>query len=380
MVPTSAGAPRPAAGGTSRAWSAIRGRGRARPALAARAVVVVGGGERARAPRSGRRRNRSPSGQESCHSSPRRIGTAAPPASTPSTSTSGPPIMKSVWIVETLKPSSSSSASLFVSPPAIASRMPGSVGDVAARVLVEERVQEVSPERPTRESPSTSATSPSSDAFSSCADLLADQVRAGARVHLHAAAALEPHLEIAHDVARERERLRRADSALGAAPIGARENLLGRHVDDVPAPVDGLLERRAPGRARDQPDGEVGAGPAEADRVERALVEQRRALDELVDVRAPGLDRIGLVEPRRRGDGVPEPLHVRLAENGLRPALVRVGDDRPVDQTLVRRLHVALCELLRIRVLPTRAPSRSASSSGSGSPTIWISAPCDSAR
>ena len=34
--------------------------------------------------------------QASCHTSPRRIGTAAPPVSIPSTSTSGPPIMKSV--------------------------------------------------------------------------------------------------------------------------------------------------------------------------------------------------------------------------------------------------------------------------------------------
>ena len=41
-------------------------------------------------------------GQSSCHVSPRRIGTAVPFASIPSTSTSGPPIMKSVWIVEVL--------------------------------------------------------------------------------------------------------------------------------------------------------------------------------------------------------------------------------------------------------------------------------------
>src|ERR1700738_1405416 len=38
----------------------------------------------------------------SCHTSPRRIGTAVPPASIPSTSTSGPPIMKSVCTEELL--------------------------------------------------------------------------------------------------------------------------------------------------------------------------------------------------------------------------------------------------------------------------------------
>ena len=63
-------------------------------------------------------------GQDSCHTSPRMIGTADPPAVIPSTSISGPPIMKSVWIVELLKPSSSQFGLTLAAAALIASRMP----------------------------------------------------------------------------------------------------------------------------------------------------------------------------------------------------------------------------------------------------------------
>ena len=61
---------------------------------------------------------------------------------------------------------------------------------------------------------------------------------------------------------------------------------------------------------------------------------------------APGGDRIGGIEPRRRADRLPEPLEVGLAEDAGRPADVRRGDDRPVDQPLgdegaVERVQVA---------------------------------------
>ena len=42
----------------------------------------------------------------SCHTSSRRIGTAVPSFVIPSTETSGPPIMKSVWIAELFMPRS----------------------------------------------------------------------------------------------------------------------------------------------------------------------------------------------------------------------------------------------------------------------------------
>ena len=44
----------------------------------------------------------------------------------------------------------------------------------------------------------------------------------------------------------------------------------------------------------------------------------------------PGGDRIGLVEPRADRDGLPQPVHVRLAEDLGRPAFVRARDPGPV--------------------------------------------------
>ena len=55
--------------------------------------------------------------QASTHSSLRRIATALPPCSIPSSSTSGPPIMKSVWMLDTFDaPSGSSTPSFRVKP------------------------------------------------------------------------------------------------------------------------------------------------------------------------------------------------------------------------------------------------------------------------
>ena len=133
------------------------------------------------------------------------------------------------------------------------------------------------PDRPTRESPSTSATSPSIEAPSSALDLLPDQLGAGARLHVDDAAGLEAKLEVAHDGAGERERHRRADGPFGPAAVGAREDLLGRHVRDEAAPSTVSptpLIQASPGSGRR----EVGARSAEAEAVEAALV-QLGALD-----------------------------------------------------------------------------------------------------
>jgi hypothetical protein len=223
------------------------------------------------------------------------------------------------------------------------------VGDVAARVLVEERVQEGQSRTPDPRIAVDERHLAEHRGPVVGAHLLAHDVHARARPHLDRPAALEAHLEVADDVARERQRLGRADGSLGAAAVGCREDLLRRHVDHVPAAVHGLLERGAPGRARRQADGQIGAGAAEANAVEPAVVQQCPALDELGDVPPPRVDGVGLVEAGRRDHCVPEPLHVRLAEDRRRPALVRVGDDRPVEQPLVRRLHVALGELAHSR-------------------------------
>ena len=72
---------------------------------------------------------------------------------------------------------------------------------------------------------------------------------------------------------------------------------------------------------------------------------------------APGGDRVRLVETDRPADGLPKPLDIGLAEHGLGPALVRIGDDRPVAEAvgqLQRRLgdlaHPRLADALAVEI------------------------------
>ena len=72
------------------------------------------------------------------------MGVADPSASSPSTSTPGPPIMKSTWTDEWLTPFAIRSSA--PSPSTLdGERQAAAVGDVAGRVLVEERVREHEP-------------------------------------------------------------------------------------------------------------------------------------------------------------------------------------------------------------------------------------------
>ena len=131
-----------------------------------------------------------------------------------------------------------------------------------------------------------------------------------------------------------------------------------------------------PACARQQADRQVGAGPAEADRVERERVELRAAA--LAGVSTCSRQAAtGSGSSRRTAvrDRLPEPLDVRLAEHLQRLALGRVGGDRPVDRPLVLAPAAAASSPSTGRALPTRSWSRSARSSGSGSPAIMISAP-----
>ena len=193
---------------------------------------------------------------------------------------------------------------------------------------------------PTRDSPSTSATSPSLPAEVVDRELRAHGVGAGRRRDVDDVARLETQLEVAHDRASERERPRRANRALGAAPVGAGEDLLGRQVRHMEDPALRLDAAAKPASAGwKEADGQIGAGPGEADRVEGVAVEHAAALPELVAVGAPGRDRVGLVETNRVGDCLPEPLEVGLAEHLLRLALGRERGDRPVDDSLVDRPH-----------------------------------------
>ena len=135
------------------------------------------------------------------------------------------------------------------------------------------------------------------------------------------------------------------------APVGGRVDLLGRHVDEVRDAVDRLLGAGQPAVRRVEPDAQVGARAGEADRAEAPLVEERGALAEALDVLLPREHGVGLVEPGRGDDGVPEPLDVRLAEDGVRPAFVRVADDRPLDQPSVLGVEQLLRGQARARPL-----------------------------
>ena len=70
-------------------------------------------------------------------------------------------------------------------------------------------------------------------------------------------------------------------------------------------------------------------GAAVAQRGERALGELARAGLELVQARCQAAGGVGLVEAQRVREGVPQAVDVGLAERLARPALGRVGDERP---------------------------------------------------
>ena len=147
--------------------------------------------------------------------------------------------------------------------------------DVRRRVLVEQRVVEDGAERP------DAALAVDERELAEPGGALVERREAAERaavlvgVDLDRAAALEAHAQAADDRAvAEHERLRRGDVPVGARGIGGREDLLGRQVRQVPDPVDGLEVGGPEERRRQQPDGQVGAGPLEVDRVEAALAQR----------------------------------------------------------------------------------------------------------
>ncbi len=230
---------------------------------------------------------------------------------------------------------------------------PAAVGDVAARVLVEERVLEDEPRLPDARGAVDERDLAEERRPVVARDLRADHLGAVALcLHVHDLATLEPQLEpldaladAGHD-----EGIGRSHHTFCPAPVRRREHLLRGDVRQVLDP--GLrLERRAhPARAAEQADDEVGARPAEADRVELRSVERVCARLEHRGVRAPGLDGILLVEAHRRGNGLPEPLHVRLAEDGLGPAGVRSGHDDPVQLPAHHERQVDHPDVARLRL------------------------------
>ena len=315
------------------------------------------------------------------------IGVAAPSASSPSTSTSGPPIMKSVCMPETLTPQREQLVGAEPVGAVDRHRQAAAVRDVAARVLVEERVVEDEPglpdarravderdlaeERRLRVAARagvriTSAPSPSALTSTISPALEADlePVDAGA--------------DPGHD-----ERIGRADDALGASPVGRREDLLGREVRHVRRSRSGSrTSRTASATPSQQTDDEIRSRARESGsrRSARSFERVARARCELGGVVAPRGDGIvarRAASPSRRR---PRAARRRARRRRSRPARVRRGDDHPVDQPLRDERQVERAQRRSGSALPTSAGSRSSKSSGSGSPGELRSAPAGSRR
>ncbi len=108
--------------------------------------------------------------------------------------------------------------------------------------------------------------------------------------------------------------------------------------------------RGHPAGAVEHADGQVGAGAAEADSVEAALVELGRPLLEHGDVVGPGRRRVALVEAHGRAHGVPQAGEIRLAEDLLGPLRRREADDRPRHLPAVEGVPVRAPELRHHRL------------------------------
>ena len=93
-----------------------------------------------------------------------------------------------------------------------------------------------------------------------------------------------------------------------------------------------------PAAALEEPDGQLGAGAAQLDRVEAALGERRRRAPEQPDTLVPRGRRVGLVQAQHVVELRPElVVRGRLVELGvdeLRPGRMRAGHDRPVGRPL----------------------------------------------
>ncbi len=274
-----------------------------------------------------------------------------PSFSTPSTSTSGPPIMKSVWTVESLKPSASRSASLDVVRPLDGLRDPLSVGDVTGGILVEQRVEEDDPGLPDagltvherdlaevvgarrrsasprgRRRPPPWRPPPRRDPRTK------RSVRSRTICPLTARGIVErttPSVRRRCGVVKTSSvgmlTTWGTPSRLSSAPVSQRDSGISPTVRSVPGPRNRIVSNRrsssraARSRRRPMCSCQAATGSGSSSRVAIATASQRRSTS-------------------------------GVAEDRLRPAGVGVADDRPGDLAIARRLEDPLRNELRARL------------------------------
>src|SRR4051794_17971003 len=224
-----------------------------------------------------------------------------------------------------------------------------SVGDVAGGVLVEQRAVEegarLADPRLLRDERELAEPVGVLDVR----EVAADDVGARLGVDLHDPAVLEAEFEATDELTAEAERHARTNRSLRAARVGGGEDLLGRHVGDVLDPGRCAEARAAPMRCRQQPDREVGARPAIADRIRLQGRERARPRIEPVEVLAPCGHGIGLVEAHAERDLLPQLLDLRLAQHLPRPTLRHRADAAPVDGALAVKPTIDLDRFERDR-------------------------------
>ena len=134
----------------------------------------------------------------------------------------------------------------------------------------------------------------------------------------------------------EEEGGRGAHTPFGPTPVRRDVHLLRRHVGDELHAVHARRRPALPPRTSGQPEGQVSPRPAIAHLVEAPPVEQVGPHAQLRGVVAPRRHRVGLVEPHRRRDRVPELRDVRDA-HAVGPPLRRRPDHRPGDRAARRQ-------------------------------------------
>ena len=277
-----------------------------------------------------------------------------PSASMPSTSTSGPPIMKSVCTVESLQPRSHQLVvghAVAAVDAASRSRRRRRCGRRRSRRRACRRRRCRSGRRASRRRRAT--TSPRYEPPSSV--LISSRTTSAPVV-----AVTSMTRPASKRIARSRticpfddERHRRADDALGAEAVRRREDLLGRHVDHH------LDARRSscsePDVQRDcgiSPTKRSVPGPRKRTPSKARSLRMRSRAPELRDVRAPGGDGVVLVESGRDRDGVPEPLDVRARRTPPRPS--RRSDSRRSSTRSRRRRSPSASSRRRAGAAPWR--------------------------